>query len=48
MKLTLHKGIRDGNGFSEPGKFSHINSEACMHIIKENITMKVNIKFIIC
>jgi hypothetical protein len=28
MKLTLHKGIRDGNDFSQPGKCSYISSEA--------------------
>jgi hypothetical protein len=28
MKSTLRKGIRDGNGFSEPGKCSYISSEA--------------------
>jgi hypothetical protein len=28
MKLILYKGIRDGNGFSEPGKCSYISSGA--------------------
>jgi hypothetical protein len=40
MKLTLHKGIWDGNGFSEPGKCSYIISSEAWEMMHSHYKRK--------